>query len=90
MGIAYTFDLNRPLGKRVTRLEFQGRPVQPEERFSLCMCDYRATGSGDFDMYEGCPRLRDIQTEISELMLRYLETHDPVSTTEVHPLRVLA
>ena len=89
MGIAYTFDLNRPLGKRVTRLEFQGRPVQPEERFSLCMCDYRATGSGDFDMYEGCPRLREIQTEISELILDYLRAHDPVVIPEHNAYQVL-
>ena len=89
-GIEYTLDLTRPAGDRVTSLTREGRPVEEAQKLTLCMCDYRATGAGDFDFYRACPVVREIQTEISELMLRYLETHDPVSTTEVHPLRVLA
>ena len=36
------------------------------------MSNYRATGAGDFEMYVGCRRLREIQTEMSELTIQYI------------------
>ena len=39
--------------------------------------------------YNGCPVVQDIQTDISELILRYLETHDLVEIPSNHPLTVL-
>ena len=39
------------------------------------MNNYRATGAGDFDCYLGCARVREIQTEVSELILNYLAEH---------------
>ena len=68
----------------------EGVPVPDSQTFTLCMCDYRATGAGDFDFYLSCPVVRDIQTDITELILRYLETHDPVEISPVHPLTVLS
>ena len=88
-GIEYTFDLTRPAGKRVVSLTREGRPVQDTDSFTLCMCDYRASGAGDFDFYCSCPVLREIQTDITELILRYLESHDPVEIPSAHPLTVL-
>ena len=89
-GIEYTFDLSRPAGKRVVSLTRGGVPVSDDQILTLCMCDYRATGAGDFDFYIPCTVVRDIQTDISELILRYLETHDPVEIPSTHPLTVLA
>lgn len=89
-GIQYTFDLSQPAGHRVVSLTREGIPVQDAQTFTLCMCDYRATGAGDFDFYLSCPVVRDIQTDITELILRYLESHDPVEISPVHPLTVLS
>jgi 2',3'-cyclic-nucleotide 2'-phosphodiesterase/3'-nucleotidase len=88
-GIEYEFDLGRPAGSRVTRLARGGRAVGEEERLSLVMNNYRATGAGDFDCYKVCPRLREIQTEVSELILSYLNAHGFVQIPEKPPFRVL-
>ncbi|MBR0218870.1 MAG: bifunctional metallophosphatase/5'-nucleotidase [Clostridia bacterium] len=74
-GIAYAFDLNRPVGSRVVELKRNGRNIATDEKLSLCMCDYRATGAGDFDFYRSCKILREIQTDVSELILNYLRAH---------------
>ena len=87
-GINYTFDLSRPAGERVVSLMRGGRPVEDTQVLTLCMCDYRATGAGDFDCYVGCRVVREIQTDISELILKYLETHSPVEIPPTHPLTV--
>lgn len=86
MGIEYAFDLSRPKGQRVCRLEREGRPIAPEEEFSLVMNNYRATGSGDFECYVGCPVIRDIQTEVSELIIRYLAEHPMIQIPD--PMRI--
>lgn len=88
-GIEYAFDLAKPEGERVVMLTRGGKPIEPDEKLTLCMCDYRATGAGDFDFYCGCPRVKDILTEVSELILSYLVDHPYVEIPEEHPCRVL-
>ena len=88
-GVTYDINLNRPVGQRIEKLLFRGAPVAPDQHFSLCMCDYRATGAGDFDFYRVCPHIRDIQTDISELILDYLRAHDTVQIPEKSSYRVL-
>ena len=75
MGVEYAFDLLRPAGQRVVRLERGGRALEDEDEVTVCMNDYRATGAGDFPMWKACPHVREIQTEVSELILRYVQAH---------------
>ena len=56
---------------------------------TLVMNDYRAAGSGDFDFYRACPRVREIQTEMSELILDYLRSHPLVDLPAKHSISVL-
>lgn len=81
-GVEYGFDLRQPVGRRVFRLEYHGKPVQPEDSFTLCLSSYRATGAGDFPYYAQCPRVRELQTEISELILNYFTAHPYVQVEE--------
>lgn len=87
-GIEYAFDLSRPVGDRVVSISRNGREVGEDERFTLVMCDYRATGAGDFDMYPGCTRVKEIQTEVSELILDYILEKSHVDIPEGHPIHV--
>ena len=87
-GVDYEFDLTKPVRSRVTRLERNGRPVAMDEHLTLVMCNYRATGAGDFECYLACPRVREIQTEVSELILNYLTKHPMVQIPQDHPYTV--
>lgn len=88
-GIEYTFDLRNPPGRRVAEILRNGKPVRDTDRLKLCMCNYRATGSGDFEFYRSCPVVREIQTDMSELILNYLRAHDPVELPADHGIRVI-
>ena len=66
-----------------------GEDVQDEDELTLVMCDYRATGAGDFDFYLDCPRVKEIQTEVSELILNYLFEHPVVEIPESHPMKCI-
>lgn len=88
-GVRYTFDLRNPPGRRVTRLERDGRPVADDDRFQLVMNNYRATGAGDFDFFADCPHVREIQTEVSELILDYLAEHGDIRIPDGSPYEVI-
>lgn len=84
-GIEYAFDLARPEGERVVMLTRGGKPIAEDEELTLVMCDYRATGAGDFDFYCNCPREKEILTEVSEVILNYLVEHPYVEIGQEHP-----
>lgn len=85
-GIDYAFDLSKPVGRRVCAIKRNGRPVGDDEKLRLVMCDYRATGAGDFDMYTTCPRVREIQTDVSELIIHYIQEKRHVEIPECRPI----
>lgn len=86
-GMTYAFDLRRPVGDRVTEMRRNGADIGPEDELNLVMCNYRATGAGDFECYLDCPKVKEDATEISELILNYLAAHPRIEISEAHPIR---
>lgn len=72
-GIDYKFDVTRPVRDRVVLLQYKGKDVQPQDKFTLCMNNYRASGTGGYEMFRGCPVVREILTDMVELTTNYLE-----------------
>jgi 2',3'-cyclic-nucleotide 2'-phosphodiesterase (5'-nucleotidase family) len=68
-GADYTLDVSRPIGQRVTRLEFKGKPVQPGDSFTMALNNYRQTGGGGYAMLSGAPVVYDKQQEIRQLLV---------------------
>ena len=73
MGVDYGFDWRRPEGSRVTHMLYHGKPVQPEQRFTMVMNNYRASGTGGYEFLRDCPTEREILTDMVELIIRYFE-----------------
>ena len=89
LGVEYTMDLRQPEGSRITRLMRSGKPVEENDRFTLAMNNYRATGAGDFNFFTECKRVKEIQTEISELILNYLRERELVEIPDTKPYTVI-
>jgi 2',3'-cyclic-nucleotide 2'-phosphodiesterase (5'-nucleotidase family) len=68
-GVDYVLDVSRPIGQRVTRLERDGRPVQPTDSFTMALSNYRQTGGGGYAMLGGAPVVYDKQQEIRQLLV---------------------
>ena len=68
-GADYTLDVSRPIGQRVTRLEFKGKAVQPTDTFTMALNNYRQTGGGGYAMLSGAPVVYDKQQEIRQLLV---------------------
>ena len=70
-GVSYAYDISQPVGQRVIRMTVAGKPVAPDDVFTICLNSYRASGTGGYDCYVGCPMVREIGTEMSDLILEY-------------------
>jgi 2',3'-cyclic-nucleotide 2'-phosphodiesterase/3'-nucleotidase len=68
-GVDYTIDLALPTGHRITKLEYQGRPVVPTDSFTLALNNYRQTGGGGYAMLRTAPVVYDRQLEIRQLLI---------------------
>jgi len=66
-----------PVGSRVKEILFQGKPLNGRS-LSLCMSDYRASGTGGYEGYKKCPVLKRIGSEVPELALDYLREYPMV------------
>ena len=82
-GVHYVFDCSRPVGHRVTELSVNGAPVAADDVFTACLSSYRASGTGGYDCYSACPVLREIGTEMSDLLLDFFK--DPNAPERIVP-----
>ncbi len=76
-GITFEADLKEPVGKRVKRILYKGEPLAGRS-LSLCMSDYRASGTGGYEVYKECRVLKRIGTEVPQLVLEYFRRHPVV------------
>lgn len=80
-GVEYRIDPTAPLGARVKDLTWKGRPVRPEDRFTLAVNAYRAQGSGGYVALKRARVLRSASTEIRELLMERLRQMGTVPAT---------
>jgi len=90
-GVDYTIDVSKPIGSRITTLEYQGHPVSPTDSFTLALNNYRQTGGGGYAMLARSRNLDDRQLEIRQLLIdavRAKKTLDPADYTH-HNWRIV-
>ena len=57
--------------------------------FRLCTSNYRATGTGGYEILRKCPVLWRGGVEMPDLTARYIHTHSPVSVLKIAEMRVI-
>ena len=68
-GVDYAIDVSRPIGSRITRLDYKGRAVSDTDTFTMALNNYRQTGGGGYAMLSGAPVVYDRQQEIRQLLI---------------------
>lgn len=77
-GICYNINVKKPKGDRVESITYEGNPVKMYEYYTLCMNNYRSSGAGGYEMYQGLEVVKEIQIEMPELILQYFEKYPKV------------
>ena len=74
-GISYVLNISKPIGERVESLQHKGTPLNMSEEYDVVMNNYRASGGGNFFMFQNKPVIKDIPTDMSELIANYILKH---------------
>ncbi|HEX6751457.1 MAG TPA: 5'-nucleotidase C-terminal domain-containing protein [Longimicrobium sp.] len=82
-GVDYTLDLTQPIGRRVVRLERNGRAVAAADSFTLALNNYRASGSGGFSMLIGASVVYDRGESIRDLLIAEIQRRGRISPADV-------
>jgi 2',3'-cyclic-nucleotide 2'-phosphodiesterase (5'-nucleotidase family) len=85
-GVDYTIDISKPVGQRITTLQYNGRPVAPADTFTMAVNNYRQTGGGGFAMLRDAPVVYDKQLEIRQLLIDEVQRKGTLSPSDYfHP-----
>lgn len=79
-GVNYEINLRKPIGQRIEKLEFQGKPVSMTQKFRLVTNNYRVNGGGGYAMYKNAPVLYRSSDETRELIIDWVERHKTIPT----------
>lgn len=88
-GIEYTMDISRPLGSRIVRLDYHGRPVNPSGSYDVVMNSYRSGGGGDYLMFRGRPVIKDIPRDVAEIMADTLAKQKVIKARTNHNWKLI-
>ncbi|MEY8354473.1 bifunctional UDP-sugar hydrolase/5'-nucleotidase [Lachnospiraceae bacterium 54-53] len=87
-GITFDVDLSEPVGERVKKILYEGKPLAGRS-LSLCMSDYRASGTGGYEVYRECRIIRRIGTEVPRMALDYLKRHSVAEIKKNGGMKIL-
>lgn len=86
--IEYDIKVSNPLGQKITRLFYKGKPVQDDDSFTLCINNYRASGGGGFEMLKKAPTIKEIQSSVVELLSDYIQKHQNIEFEAIDNIHI--
>ena len=90
-GVSYALDLGQPTGSRVRSLSFQGKPVRPDQTFTLAISTFRLQGGGGYMTAIGFTGAPELITKSSQrnLLLDHVLTHPSLSPALTNTWRTI-
>lgn len=88
-GIEYELDISKPEGKRVTKLMIQNKPLDMNAEYEVVMNNYRASGGGNYNMFVNKPVVKEILTDMTELIANYILKRGTIHSSCNHNWKVI-
>ncbi len=70
-GVEYEIDPSRPEGARIRNLSWQDKPLAADQKLRIALNNYRAGGSGGYQMFQNAKVLWRSPEDIRDLVIRY-------------------
>ena len=81
-GLDYEVNLSRNFGERVISMKKDGKNIDLDKYYNVVMNNYRATNTSIYPSYEGAEVIREINIDISELIINYFLKHENIKAIE--------
>lgn len=83
-GVDYDIDIALPQGSRITRLWWNGAPVDPAQKFVVAVNNYRQSGGGSFPHIATAPVIYNAQVAIREAIVAYASAAGTINPNDFH------
>jgi 2',3'-cyclic-nucleotide 2'-phosphodiesterase/3'-nucleotidase len=80
-GIDYCINVSKHFGERIIKLEYKGKPMDMNKDYDVVMNNYRAGGGGEYLMFQNKPVIKDVPTDVSELIANYILERGTIEAT---------
>lgn len=87
--IEYAFDITKKPGSRLMYMKYKSKDILPDDRLSIVINNYRASGTGGFDMLKKLRHIKDIQEEVSMLIIKNLEQNKNFNVDTHIPYKIV-
>ena len=81
----YTIDLTRAPGEKIVKLEYQGKPVQPQQPFIVATNNYRASGSGSIPGLDGKNIVMSEEVTNRDVVIEWIRKHPQLKRSDIQP-----
>lgn len=88
-GCDYTIQVSNPIGSRIVDLRVNGKEVQEDDSFTLCVNNYRAACGGDFFMLKDCEVVMSLQEDMVECLSRYMKDFPIIQVKHKNNIKVI-
>ncbi|UQS86858.1 bifunctional metallophosphatase/5'-nucleotidase [Nicoliella spurrieriana] len=88
-GIEYTFDLNQPVGQRVVKVIYHGKPLLDDQTIKVVMNQYRGTGTGGYDTFSTDKVIQSDSDDMPKLIMNYLKQHRTIDAHQPDNLHII-
>lgn len=76
--IDYGFKLNDNNKNTLEYIKFNNKEVKDDDKLTLVMNNYRASGAGGYEFLKKCKVIKEIQMEMAEIIMEYFRRHKDI------------
>jgi 2',3'-cyclic-nucleotide 2'-phosphodiesterase/3'-nucleotidase len=83
--LRYEIDVSKPVGQRIVKLLYKGKPVSPQQRFIVATNNYRASGGGNFPGLDGSNIVLAAPDGAREILAKWLQHQQTIDAKDLPP-----
>ena len=81
-GLEYKIDLSRDFYDRVVYMKKDGKDISMDKTYTIVLNNYRASNTSIYPAYKGCKVVKEINLDMSEIILDYIQKHKKIVVDE--------
>lgn len=81
-GLTYRIDLKRPFYERVVEMKINGKEMDLDQTYKVCLSNYRASNTSVYPCYENAKLIKEINMDVSEILINYFQKYRTIEVQE--------
>ena len=81
-GLTYEIDLSREFNDRVISMKKNNQEIDLNKYYTIVLNNYRASNTSIYPCYENAEVIKEINIDMSEIIIDYLQKHDEVKVID--------